>query len=205
MLKNSYSGKFIVFEGLDGSGQSTQTGLLKDFLLEKGYEIILTKEPTIDSEAGRKIRKVLDKKLIINPKELQELFAQDRKEHLENTIIPALKQRKIVISDRYFFSSFAFGVANGVDLEYLIKINDSFLMPDITFLLRVSLEICVQRIADRRRKVTIFEKKEKLEKSWQAYRKLPERFENIYIIDGEKSIKQVFEQIKKIIIEKLNL
>jgi len=102
MLKNTNKGKFIVFEGLDGSGQSTQAGLLKDFLLEKGYEVILTKEPTIESEAGRKIRKVLDKKLNLSPKELQELFAQDRKEHLENIIIPALKQGKMVISDRYF-------------------------------------------------------------------------------------------------------
>ena len=205
MLKNSYSGKFIVFEGLDGSGQSTQSALLKDFLLKKGYEIILTKEPTVDSEAGRKIRKVLDKKLIINPKELQELFAQDRKEHLENTIIPALKQRKIVISDRYFFSSFAFGATNGVDLEYLIKINDSFLMPDITFLLKVSPDICVHKIKNRGEEVTLFEKKEKLEKVWQVYKTFPERFNNMYIIDGEKSIEQIFEQTKKIIIEKLNL
>lgn len=205
MLKNSYSGKFIVFEGLDGSGQSTQAGLLKNFLLEKGYEIILTKEPTIDSEAGKKIRKVLDKKLIINSKELQELFVQDRKEHLEKTIIPSLKQGKIIISNRYFFSSLAYGTSDALDLEWLIDINDSFLMPDITFLLKASPEICVQRIVGRGKKVTLFEKKEKLEKVWQVYRKLPERFDNIYIIDGEKSIEQVFEQIKKIIIEKLNL
>lgn len=56
-------GKFIVFEGLDGSGQSTQANLLKDFLTKKGHQALLTKEPTLDSEAGKKIRKILDKKI----------------------------------------------------------------------------------------------------------------------------------------------
>jgi len=205
MLKNSYSGRFIVFEGIDGSGQTTQTELLKDFLRDKIYNVLITKEPTLDSEAGRKIRRVLDKEITLSAKELQELFAQDRKEHLEKAIIPSLKQGKIVISDRYFFSSFAYGISDGLDLEWLISINNSFLMPDITFLLNASPEICVQRITDRGKKITLFEKKEKLEKVWQVYKEFPERFKNIYIVDGEKSIEQVFEQIKKVIIEKLNL
>lgn len=205
MLKNTNKGKFIVFEGLDGSGQSTQVDLLKDFLLEKGYEIILTKEPTIDFEAGRKIRKVLDKKLNISSKELQKLFAQDRKDHLENTIIPALKLGKIVISDRYFFSSFAFGTADGLDLEWLIEINNSFLLPDIIFLLEVKPEACIERIKGRSSEKTLFEEKKKLEKVWQVYRKLPERFNNMYVVNGEKSINEIFENIKKIVNGKLNL
>ena len=64
---------FIVFEGLDGSGQSTQTGLLRDFLIKKGYKVVLTKEPTLDSEAGRKIREILDHKIKAEPKDIQEL------------------------------------------------------------------------------------------------------------------------------------
>lgn len=205
MLKNINKGKFIVFEGLDGSGQSTQAGLLKDFLLEKGCEVILTKEPTIDSEAGRKIRKILDKKLDISSKELQELFAQDRKEHLENTIIPALKQGKIVISDRYFFSSFAYGTANGLDLEWLIEVNNLFLLPNITFLLEVKPETCIERIEGRGLEKTLFEKKEKLEKTWETYKILPGRFENVYLINGERSIDEVFKEIKEILSNKLNL
>src|SRR4030043_67748 len=123
MQKNSYSGKFIVIEGLDGSGQSTQTGLLRDFLIKKGQEVILTKEPTRDSEAGKKIKEILDEKIRIEPQKLQDLFAQDRKEHLEKLIVPALKEGKTVISDRYFFSTFAYGAADGLDLEWLIKLN----------------------------------------------------------------------------------
>ncbi|PIR02253.1 MAG: dTMP kinase [Candidatus Nealsonbacteria bacterium CG11_big_fil_rev_8_21_14_0_20_37_68] len=161
MQKNPYAGKFIVFEGLDGSGQSTQANLLKDFLLEKNFNVILTKEPTQDSEAGKKIRKILDKKAGVQPLQLQKLFAQDRKEHLENIIIPALKEGKIVISDRYFFSSFAYGSASGVNLEWLIKINDEFLLPNLTFILKVSPKICLGRIKKRGDKITLFEEKKK--------------------------------------------
>jgi len=201
MQKNINQGKFIVFEGLDGSGQSTQAKLLTEFLLQQGYSILLTKEPTLNSESGRKIKEVLDKKIKIKPDELQKLFTQDRKEHLENLIIPALKQRKIVISDRYFFSAFAYGVADDLDLEWLIKINNEFLLPDLTFFLKVSSEICIQRIEKRGLLKTLFEKKEKLEKVWQVYEILPNRFENIYLIDGEKSIEDVFSQIKNVFIK----
>ena len=205
MLKNPYKGRFIVFEGLDGSGQSTQANLLRNFLIKKGFEVILTKEPTLTSKAGKEIREVLDKKKTIPPAKLQELFAKDRKEHLGKVIIPALKKGKIVISDRYFFSSFAYGKASGVNLEWLIKINNDFLLPDITFLLKVSPKICLERIKKRNKgkKRTLFEEKEKLEKVWQVYKILPTRFKNIYIINGEKPIKEVFKTIKKIINSKL--
>ncbi|PIW92243.1 MAG: dTMP kinase [Candidatus Nealsonbacteria bacterium CG_4_9_14_0_2_um_filter_37_38] len=228
MQKNPYAGKFIVFEGLDGSGQSTQANLLKDFLLEKNFNVILTKEPTQDSEAGKKIRKILDKKAGVQPLQLQKLFAQDRKEHLENIIIPALKEGKIVISDRYFFSSFAYGSASGVNLEWLIKINDEFLLPNLTFILKVSPKICLGRIKKRGDKITLFEEKKELEKVWEVYKILPKLFENVYpvrksekklrskrkdidffngvyIINGEKPINEVFEEVKNLAHSKLNL
>ena len=205
MKKNTFPGKFIVFEGLDGSGQSTQSGLLKDFLIENGYNVVLTKEPTLDSEAGKKIRKVLDKELEISSKGLQELFVQDRREHLEKIIIPALKRGSMVISDRYFFSTFAFGASAGVDLEWLIKINNQFLYPNITFLLKVSPETCVDRIMKRGIKTTLFEKVEKLKNVWQTYKILPERFDSIYVIDGEKSIEDVFKQVEEVISKRLFL
>lgn len=213
MKKNPYRGKLIVFEGLDGSGQSTQAGLLRDFLVKKGYKVVLTKEPTLDSEAGKKIRKILDKKIKISPRELQKLFAKDRKEHLEKEILPALKKGKIVISDRYFFSSFAYGKASNISLDWLIKINKNFILPDLTFILKVSPEVCLERIEKRlqptlhpsthppslKRKRTLFEEKEKLAKVWEAYKILPKRFENVRVIEGEKKILEVFSQIKKLV------
>lgn len=204
LLRHKKGTGFIVFEGLDGSGQSTQTKLLGRYLLKKGYQVVLTKEPTLDSQAGRKIREALDEKIKIESAKLQELFAQDRKEHLKNLIIPALKKGKIVISDRYFFSSFAYGSID-LDLEWLIKLNKNFLMPDLTFILATRPEICLERIKNRGEEIKLFEKKEKLEKVWQNYQLLSQRFKNIYFVDGEKSIREVFQQVKKILKAELNL
>lgn len=203
MKKNIYSGKFIVFEGLDGSGQSTQAKILEDFLTAQGYQVLLTKEPTSVSLAGQKIRRALDKKEKISPRELQALFVEDRRTHLEEEIVPALKAGRWVISDRYAFSTFAFGAADGLDLEELKRMNADFLLPDITFLLKVSPSVCMRRIQKRGQPTTLFEKEKKLEQVWENYRLLPEQFENIYVIDGEASIAKVAEAIQKIIKEKL--
>jgi len=201
MEENNYFGKFIVVEGLDGSGQSTQVKLLNSFLTQKGYQAISTKEPTQESEAGKKIKEVLGKSLEIDAMELQELFAQDRKEHLEREIIPNLKQNKIVISDRYYFSTFAYGTAHGADLNELIKMNENFLLPDLTFFLETKPETCINRIEKRGDPKTLFEKREQLAKVWDVYKTLPEYFENVYIIDGEQSIKNVFNQIKVVLLK----
>jgi len=199
MEENNYFGKFIVIEGLDGSGQSTQVKLLNNFLTQKGHQAISTKEPTQESEAGKKIKEVLGKSLEIDAMELQELFAQDRKEHLERKIIPNLKQNKVVISDRYYFSTFAYGAAHGADLNELIKMNKNFLLPDVTFFLKVKPETCINRIEKRGDPKTLFEKREQLAKVWNVYETLPKRFENVYIIDGEQSIENVFNQIKAVL------
>ncbi|MCP6726589.1 MAG: dTMP kinase [Patescibacteria group bacterium] len=198
-MENEYPGKFIVFEGLDGSGQSTQTNLLKHFLSKQGYSILITKEPTLDSQAGKLIRSALDKEKELSPKELQQLFAEDRKEHVNNVIIPALEVGTWVISDRYFFSSFAFGASDGIDIEWLIEINKGFPLPDATFLLEVRPEICVQRIQSRGKPQQLFEYEEKLKNVWEGYKKVADRFNGIHIIDGEQSIEKVAEDVTGII------
>jgi dTMP kinase len=204
MIKNSYPGKFIVFEGLDGSGQSTQVKLLGDFLKKRGYQVILTKEPTQKSLAGQKIKEDLDKKTKIDPAQLQRLFAQDRKEHLEKITIPNLKEGRIVISDRYFFSSLAYGSID-LSLDWLIDLNKDFLYPDMTFILKVRPEICLERIRKRDNNFKLFEQQEKLTKAWRGYELLSQRFENIYMIDGEPPKEVVFTEIKELVIAKLNL
>jgi len=195
MEKNDYPGEFIVFEGLDGSGQSTQAELLENFLKEKGYDVVKTKEATKTSTVSQEIRDILDKKKKVSPQELQALFAKDREEHLNNFITPNLKGRKIVISDRYFFTSFAFGSID-VELSWLIKINNKFLMPDLTFFIDVRPDICLERIEKRGKATTLFEEKEKFEKVYKNFKKIIEIFPQIKIINGEKSIGEVFEEIK---------
>lgn len=200
---SEYPGKLIVFEGLDGSGQSTQANLLGLFLRKKRYLVVLTKEPTSDSQAGKKIRKILDKEIQVEPTELQKLFAQDRKEHLENLIIPNLKKGKIVISARYFLSSVAFGSPES-DMAWLIKLNSDFILPDITFILDAPPEICLERIKKRGKKLHLFEKKEKMVLALKNYLVLSKRFMNTYWINGNLPEKEVFKQIKEVI-EKDNL
>jgi dTMP kinase len=196
MIDNNYKGKFIVFEGLDGSGRSTQVVKLGQFLTDRGFNVVTTKEPTIDSAAGRKIKEILTQKIETDPMELQRLYAQDRKEHLENKIIPALEEGKIVISDRYFFSTFAYGSAHGADLEKLIELNNNFLYPDMIILFKIDAKACMDRIEKRGDLKEFFEREEMLEKVSQVYDDLSLRFKNFKIIDAKKSKEEVFNQIK---------
>ncbi|MEK7061708.1 MAG: dTMP kinase, partial [Patescibacteria group bacterium] len=170
MIKHNYPGKFIVIEGLDGSGKSAQIELLVNFLEEIGRKVILTKEPTIDSEAGKKIKQVLIGEVKIEPLELQSLYVQDRKEHLEKKVIPALKEGKFVVSSRYAFSTFAYGASDGLDMDLLIKMNEQFLLPDLTIIIDVLPESCILRIESRGEPKELFEKKEKLTKVNEFYK-----------------------------------
>ncbi len=198
MINNIYPGKFVVLEGLDGSGQSTQAIHLAEFLVNNGDNVIVTKEPTTDSEAGRRIKEILREHVQIDPLEFQKLFTKDREEHLNNKIIPALKEGKIVISDRYFFSSFAYGTAHGHNIDDLIELNNNFLYPDLIFFLNVKPKVCIERIEKRGSHKDLFEKEEKLAKVWEVYKTFPKRFKNFHLIDGERKIKEIAEEIKEI-------
>jgi len=190
---------FIVFEGLDGSGQSTQAKLLKDYLeKERNLSVVLTKEPTDKPPIGDLIRQILRKEISVSPAALQLLFCADRSEHLEQVIKPALKKNQWVISDRYFYSTVVYGSLN-LDVEWLIKLNEQFLIPDVVFLLKVRPEICLQRIDENRDKREFFEESDKLKRVWQTYEILSQRFSNIKVIDGEKNIEEVFEEVKRIL------
>lgn len=202
MKKNPYCGKFIVFEGLDGSGQSTQAKLLKDFLISQKIRTHETKEPTANLIGGL-IRGQLTNDWKSSQECLQLLFAADRAHHLEKEIIPLLKKGITVISDRYFFSTIAFGATEIEDWNWLLKINERFLMPDLIFLLKVSPRVCLERIKQSRFEVELFEKEELLAKVWQNYEKLAKKFKNVYLLNGERPINEVFEGVKKIVTKKL--
>ena len=200
MKKNNYPGKFIVIEGLDGSGKSVQIDLLVPYLKSQGREVIETREPTMESEAGRKIKKALKREIIVDAMELQGLYVQDRKEHLENKVIPALQKGAFVISSRYAFSTFAYGYTNGLEVDLLRKMNDNFLLPDITIFIDVSAKQCIKRIEKGRDTKELFEKQGKLEKAGLMYHKLTGMYENITVLNGEQEIPKVFEDIKKVIL-----
>jgi len=197
MIKGDYLGKFIVVEGLDGSGKSAQINLVIDFLKEQGKEVIETKEPTTESDSGRKIKQALKKEIIVEPFELQKLYVQDRRKHLENKVIPALNEGKFIVSSRYAFSTFAYGYSTGLNVDELVEMNKEFLLPDLTIIVDVSPESCVKRIEGRGEEKELFEELEKLTKVNEIYKKIPQMFENVIIVNGEKQILEVFEEIKK--------
>lgn len=194
---------FIAFEGLDGSGSSTQSKLLAERLQKNGKAVLLTKEPTSDTPIGKMIREVLQHKWSASPEGLQLLFCADRAEHLKNMIEPALVNGQIVITDRYLLSTLAYG-GMAVDMEWLKNLNKHFLLPDITFLFKLSPEECIKRIAGRGSDFELFEKREKLTKIWENYNQLSKEFPNIQVIDANQSIEEIAEEVCEIINDQNN-
>lgn len=189
---------FIVFEGLDGSGSSTQSALLTQSLQKEGKQVLHTKEPTTRT-IGKLVRDYLQHKYSTSDKALQLLFASDREDHLHSVIKPNLAEQKIVISDRYFFSSIAFGALEKVSFEWLDNLYQDFLMPDIVFLLKVPSTECIQRIEGRGNERELFEKKEVLEKVWQNYEKLAQNYDFIEVIDGTQNVEKIASQVLSIV------
>lgn len=199
MIRHNYPGKFIVMEGLDGSGKTSQLNLLVNFLQKNGRNMVLTKEPTNESEAGKRIAEVLREESVIDPLELQKLFAKDRKEHLENKVMPALKEGKYVVASRYVFSSFAYGASEGLAMDVLMAMNKDFLLPDLTIIIAVLPENCVKRIAIRGEPKKYFEKIEKLRVVNEFYKKFPGIFENVHTVNGERPITEVFNDVERMV------
>lgn len=186
---------FIAFEGLDGSGSSTQSRLLTERLEANGHAALLTKEPTGKSPIGKLIREVLQHKWECSPEGLQLLFCADRAEHLKTEIEPAIKNGQIVVTDRYFFSTIAYGALAVNDVDWLKNLNEKFRVPDITFLFKLDPKICIERIKGRGSDFELFEHHEKLQVIWQNYEKIASSYENIHIIDAEKNIDEISEEI----------
>lgn len=138
-------GKLIVIEGIDGTGKSTQAKLLSEKLQKMGYDVVFGKEPT-DGEFGKKIRAALTKGFK-NPLEETMLFALDRMQDVQNNIAPALMKNKVVVLDRYYFSSMAYQGSKGIDSEQIREINEWFSpVPDLLIILDADPSVSVKRI-----------------------------------------------------------
>jgi len=196
-------GKFIVFEGIDGAGLTTQAVLLDKYLKSKKYEVILTKEPT-NNMIGGLIRAALKKEWITSNRALQLLFSADRAHHLEREIIPALESGKIVISDRYFISTIAYGMIE-LEKDWLKTLNSQFYPPDIIFIIDVPVEVSIERIKASRFRFEFFEEKKKLEEIRNNFLELSKEYNNCYVVNGNRGIEEIHQEVVKIVEEKLNL
>ena len=195
-------GKFIAFEGIDGSGKTTQFDMLISRLKNTGLSCFGTKEPT-DSPIGSLIRQMLTGKIKTDNRVFANLFAADRADHLLNEtdgIYHKINSGLHVITDRYYFSSYAF---NGVDMDmdWVINVNAvnyNILRPDVTLFLDIPVAAAIERIKARQQNRELFENEERLEltreKYFEAFDKL-KNVENVKIIDAEGDIDTVAEKI----------
>jgi dTMP kinase len=190
---------FVTFEGVDGSGKSTQAELLRDALAAEGREVVLTREPG-GTEVGERVRELVLNGPEMTPWAEAALFAAARAELVATVIRPALERGADVIADRYVDSSLAYqGIARGVGVEHVLELNLHVvqgLMPDLTVLLLVDPAEAVARVdtpdrleregADFHRRVDA------------AYRELAERYpERIAAVDGSRPRDELSELIRE--------
>jgi dTMP kinase len=192
MRAHEYPGKFIVIEGIDGSGKTTLAKNIERYLLDQGKEVLLTHEPT-DGPIGSLIRSMLRRETPAAPVDaLQYLYVADRLQHVAGMIEPALNKGAWVICDRYHYSTMAYGAATGVDQE--VTAPPKFLLkPDVALYVRVSVSTAVARITQRGQQREYFEKENLLRSISQAYDALIQDHA-LVVIDGEGSPEQNFSQ-----------
>lgn len=164
-------------------------------------DVMLTKEQT-DGVVGGLIKSTLKRHFSTSPLSLQLLFTADRAHHLNTEIEPALNDGKVVISDRYIFSTIAFGGLN-LDMDFLKAINSKFKAPDITFIIDTPPEVCFDRLKKSRFHLELFEDMQKTHKIRENYLSLKNFFPNVYVINGNRSVEEISEEIQNIVISKL--
>ncbi len=202
------SGRFIVFEGLDGSGKTTQMLETAKRLSDAGYSCVTEFEPT-DGEIGRLIRRALRKEVRIGADALAMLFAADRSEHIKR-IKNELAKGTVVLCDRYVYSNVAYQSLE-LDADTVISYNagnTAALMPDTVFYIDTPPEECVRRIAANREEEELYERLDILRSVYNNYM---DSFKNasliskteVVIIDGKLKTGEITEKIFSKIIDSL--
>ena len=196
MIENK-TGTFIVFEGIDGTGKSTQVHRLAQALQRYGHDVIETREPT-DGIFGRKIRALYQNRDTVSPDEELDLFIKDRRDHIDNLIGPSLAAGKIVICDRYFLSTAAYQGAAGCSPEEIIARHSFAPEPDLTIIIEVDPQICITRITEKRGDVlNDFEQLGSLKKVDSIFKEMDLPY--IERIDGSAAEEQIHQQVVRLI------
>lgn len=190
-------GLFIVIEGIDGTGKSTQAKRLAEWFHARGREVVLSREPT-DGPWGKKLRESATSGRL-SPEEELECFLNDRREHVEMTIKPALGEGKVVILDRYYFSTMAYQGARGFDPAEIRRRNEAFApQPDLLLILDLSVESAHGRIGSRGDTANEFEQRDTLTRCREIFLSLQnEPFARV--IDAEPSLNEVSADILAVV------
>lgn len=184
------SGKFIVFEGVDGAGKTTQIKLLHKKLTDIGHDCIMTYEPG-DNSVGRSVREfIIERDLDAVSEAL--LFAFDRAVHIREVVRPAINEGKMVLCDRFLMSSLVYqGIARGLGEEWINEINSrglGGLVPDVTLVFDIAVDMALKRVQNANR----FENTSLQEKVREGFIKKSGETPNTFLIKADRSEKEVF-------------
>ena len=193
---------FIAFEGIDGSGKSTQVKLLSDQLTNAGHKVYSTFEPT-DSPIGTLIRNIFNHKMESDHRTIAALFVADRLDHLLNKthgVLKKLEEGYTVITDRYYFSSYAYHGVH-MPMDWVIKsnaISAGLLRPDINIYIDIAPDTSMDRLSKGRTSMELYETRENLkmvrDKYFEAFEQLKFK-EHIFITDGNRSADLIADDI----------
>ncbi len=201
-IDSTKRGKFIAFEGIDGSGKSTQIALLREKMKAKGIDCYTTMEPT-DSPIGSLIHQVMTGRVKTDNRAIAALFVADRLDHLLNDvngIAHKIDEGVTVLTDRYYFSSYAY---HSVDLpmDWVILANEQsslILKPTVNIFIDISPDLALERIAKNRCQRELFEEKSRLvqvrEKYLEAFERLKDE-ERVLVVDGNRKEQEIADEI----------
>ena len=190
-------GKLVSIEGIDGCGKTTHTRLLAEWLRANGYKVVVTDEPT-EGIIGRIIKRALRGEIKIQVTTEALLFAADRIQHIAEVVRPALKAGKIVITERYFYSSLAYQSARGLSMTWLENINRAALKPNLSILIDLPADAALQRIK-RSRRLDKFEQDIKLQRLVRSNYLRIARLRGLKIVNGARNKDEVQADIRKIV------
>lgn len=194
-------GLFVVLEGIDGTGKSTQLHLLAEKMQQLGYAVVSTREPT-DGPFGQKIRGLFVDRGTVSHEEELDLFIADRDQHVQEVITPALADGCVVVCDRYYLSTVAYQGANGINPDYIMKKNKDFPVPDLAIILELEPTQSIHRIQNQRNEnPNTFEDESNLTKVAAIFTSMQHHY--IKRICASDSIENVHRQVLKAVEETL--
>jgi dTMP kinase len=201
---NVNPGKFIAFEGIDGSGKSTQLARLAATLQDAGHDVVCTKEPT-NGSWGQKIRRMAQSAERVSPEEELSWFIEDRREHMAQVVLPELAAGRIVLTDRCYLSSVAYQGARGLDPEKILADHEAaFPKPDLAILVAVRPERGLARVEARGGVAEpAFEEIEFLREVSRVF----DGLECAYLtrVDGEGTVDEVHARVVALVRDRLDL
>jgi dTMP kinase len=188
-------GLFIVIEGIDGTGKSTQASRLGEWFRAQGREVVVSREPTA-GPWGKKVRESAASGRL-SPEEELEYFLNDRRQHVKELIAPSLAAGKVVILDRYYFSTMAYQGARGFNPSEIRRQNEAFApVPDRLLILDLDVDSALERIGARGDTANEFEKRENLERCQEIFLSL--RGEDfVRVIDSHGTLDEVADRIRE--------